>query len=311
MMFKSLTNDVQAIDRIAALKPTDLLADQRRPLADMPALVKGHIYHAKILEVAVNGTLRVEVEGRQLVLTMPQHWKAGDHLSLKYMGDTGGMNFQLLTGAENSSEQVSLSPIAKEVVGQIKLAQREGMDNVYQASIPATNNPQHVKQFAGDLQHAVELTGLFYESHLAEFAQGVRSLSSLISEPQNQGGPISHHLMAQQLNVLETQRLIWHGEVWPGQLAEWQLKIEDQPADAALLAESVVQSHLSLELPNLGKVRASLQLIGNRLSLSIVADHAHTTHALRARSQALIDAFKAHPVKLKAISIAQEQQDDG
>jgi flagellar hook-length control protein FliK len=72
-----------------------------------------------------------------------------------------------------------------------------------------------------------------------------------------------------------------------------------------------VQSHLSLELPNLGKVRASLQLIGNRLSLSIVADHAHTTHALRARSQALIDAFKAHPVKLKAISIAQEQQDDG
>ncbi|WP_020166562.1 MULTISPECIES: flagellar hook-length control protein FliK [Methylotenera] len=306
-MYKPLSSDVKAIDRVSAIKPLGLLDDHRRnSRLELPQLVKGHIYSAKIIDVAVNGGLKVSVEGRQLVLNMQQHWKIGETLTLRYMGDETGISFQLLPHVAENTAQVILSPTAKQVAEQINLANREGAANIYQAMIPATNKPEQVKQFAADLQHTMEVTGLFYESHLADFTQGIRTLSSLMQEPQNQGGLILHHLMAQQLNVLETQRLVWHGEIWPGQLADWQVEVENQSqAGSDISQETTVSSHLNLQLPHLGNITAKIRLAGDKLTVALVADEQATTDTLKINSRALIQSLEQHTGRLEAISIAQ------
>lgn len=311
-MYKPLSSDVTAIDRVTAIKPAGLRDDPRHnPALELPQLIKGHVYSAKIIDVTVNGDLKVTLDGRQLVLNMHQHWKIGETLTLKYLGDEAGLTFRLLPYAAEDTAQVSLSPAAKEIAEQVKLATREGNSNIYQAMIPVTSKPEHVKQFAADLQHAIETTGLFYESHLADFTQGTRTLSSLMQEPQNQGGPIMHHLMAQQLQVLETQRVVWHGEIWPGQLADWQVQVEDQAHTGQHIFQgSNINSHLNLQLPHLGNITAKISLVAGKLTVSLLADEAITTHTLKKNSRALIQSFERHDVKLKAISIAQGDHDE-
>lgn len=96
-MVNPVSSDIKAIDRILPVKPLSLLDEQRRNSSqELPPLVKGHIYSAKIIDVADNGDLKVSIEGRQLVLNMHQQWKTGETLTLKYMGDAAGMSFQLL-----------------------------------------------------------------------------------------------------------------------------------------------------------------------------------------------------------------------
>lgn len=311
-MYKPLSSDVKAIDRITAIKPLGLLDDHRRnSTQELPQLVKGQIYNAKILDVAVNGNLKVSIEGRQLVLNMHQHWKIGETLTLRYMGDEAGISFQLIPHAAENTAQVSLSPTAKEIAEQVNLANREGAGNIYQAMIPATNKPEHIKQFAADLQHTMEATGLFYESHLADFTQGMRTLGSLMQEPQNQGGLTLHHLMAQQLNVLETQRVVWHGEIWPGQLADWQVEVEDQLQTWPDISQEItVSSHLNLQLPHLGNITAKIRLVGDKLTVALVADEQATTDTLKMNSRTLIQSLEQHAGGLEAISIAQGDRDE-
>ena len=309
-MVKPLSTDINAIDRIAAIKPLGLEEPRQNNALEPSTFIKGHIYHAKILDVTANGTLKVFIEGRQLVLSMQQHWNIGETLTLKYTGDGAAISFQLIP-TENNTASVQLSPTAKEIALQVISAQQAGAGNIYQAMIPATDTPTHVQQFAADLRHTIESTGLFYESHLADFAQGTRTLSSLMQEPQNQGMSVQH-LMAQQLQVLETQRVAWHGEIWPGQLADWQLEVEDDAkAGAEMLQAPIVNSQLSLLLPNLGNVTANIRLVGNALTLSFVADELQSCDVLKSNSADLMESFKrSHAVKLKAFSIAQGQSDE-
>ena len=309
-MVKPLSNDIKVIDRVTAVKSLGSEEQKRNNTTESSAFIKGHVYTAKILDVAANGEIKVSIEGRQLMLSMQHHWTIGETLNLRYTGNASGLSFELIP-FENNTAQVLLSPTAKDITQKVNSARREGVGNIYQAMIPATDKPAHVQQFAADLQHAMESTGLFYESHLADFMQGSRTLSSLMLEPQNQGGQVLHHLMAQQLHVLETQRVAWHGEIWPGQLADWQVEVEDKPhMDTRLPPETAVNSQVNLRLPHLGNVTANIQLVGNALTLSLVVDELQSGDLLKSHSAGLVDSFKSHALKLKSFSIAQGSRDE-
>lgn len=162
---------------------------------------------------------------------------------------------------------------------------------------------------ANALAAAVEASGLFYESHLAEWYAGYRSLPELKAEqhltrkpvwdpqagmarppdgdspgtpgagavvrdsphPQSaamtaEQGRAIHH----QLHVLEHREILWSGELWPGQRAQWSINDgggeshrHDQPA------ENRWRSRLTLTLPRLGSVQATLELNGFAVSVHV------------------------------------------
>ncbi|GAA4348623.1 hypothetical protein GCM10023165_34630 [Variovorax defluvii] len=54
---------------------------------------------------------------------------------------------------------------------------------------PTTRQPASAAAMAGALAQAVDRSGLFYESHLAQFAAGARTLAQMAHEPQSRWAP--------------------------------------------------------------------------------------------------------------------------
>lgn len=94
--------------------------------------------------------------------------------------------------------------------------------------------------------------------------------------------PSLRHLVQQQLESLATQQFSWQGQVWPGQTMEWQ--IEDRGTHADSHPEGNEYRWLTtvrLNLPQLGEVKATLQLRGqNEIDIRLNTHSADTELAL-------------------------------
>jgi hypothetical protein len=155
------------------------------------------------------------------------------------------------------------------------------------------NAPQTASSaFTGLLAHALmqslENSGLFYESHLAQWASGQRPLNSLDHEPQarfapgvGNGATIHPDLVQtvrQQMELLQNPVLRWSGEAWPGAKMDWAIERRDEKRDDGAAwnhgdgVEPSWRMQLSLNLPRLGAVEAELQLAGNRLVARLKAE---------------------------------------
>ncbi|HUO44412.1 MAG TPA: flagellar hook-length control protein FliK [Burkholderiales bacterium] len=83
--------------------------------------------------------------------------------------------------------------------------------------------------------------------------------------------PAARDLVREQLNLLESQQLVWSGLVWPGQKMEWE--ISGQPPRATDDAPRYTwRTKLRLELPHLGTIEAHLVWNQDRLDLGLAAD---------------------------------------
>lgn len=79
-------------------------------------------------------------------------------------------------------------------------------------------------------------------------------------------------LVQQQLDAAATQRLVWHGEVWPNQAMDWEVVREDERGDQGGDAEEAAwRTTLRLEMPHLGRVEAGLRLTPAGIHISIAA----------------------------------------
>ena len=160
-------------------------------------------------------------------------------------------------------------------------------------------------RLAGALQAGLEHSGLFYESHVAEWAGGGRTLAQLAEEPQAQGrmGPALDPATAQfinlQLGAQEQGRVAWQGQLWPGQEVRWE--VERQPDDDERGAggggdgdapSGRWESRLRLRLGALGDVSARIVLAGDRVHVRLDADADALARldAARARLAAALDA---------------------
>ncbi len=78
-------------------------------------------------------------------------------------------------------------------------------------------------------------------------------------------------LVQQQLDAAATQRMAWHGEVWPGQSLDWQIEPDGQRSDAGPTdAERGWTTSLRLVTPRLGEIDARLSLTPQGARIAIV-----------------------------------------
>jgi len=182
---------------------------------------------------------------------------AGESASLSKAGKALG---EVIAAAQNSATQQTAA------LGRTPLLGGPGAD---------------AAQIAAALRQGMEKSGLFYESHVAEWARGGRSQAELAAEPQARGmappsDPATAQLINLQLNAHEQARVAWQGQLWPGQELHWEIE-RDAPdaqhdgADGDGDAARSWQSSLTLRFGALGEVAAKVVLSGGQLHVRLDA----------------------------------------
>lgn len=312
----SINSGVMPVTKLTPALPVDTIGSTLQELnARATQFVKGQEYSAQVLSKIDDKAYLVKVNNSVLKMELGSAAQAGQTLSLRFMQEAPVPTFLLSSTLTKTSGSATELSSAANLIGQyLKQAEHDGVSSRHQATAIVTQTPKNPQMFAQDLRQSVGNSGLFYESHLSEMVQGQRTLAAIMQEPQNQGNTHVATLMAQQLAILENNRLSWHGEVWAGQNMDWDVYLQDRSnsEEAEQQDESVdenrpVLSEITLHLANLGKVTAKLSLTNGHIRLNIMAEQLLTLATLKSQSESLTHAFDNNGLQLDALTMVQHE----
>ncbi|MDP1678545.1 MAG: flagellar hook-length control protein FliK, partial [Candidatus Nitrotoga sp.] len=242
------------------------------------------------------------------------------------------------------STDEQLSSVAR-LLSSLSQQPREKSDMRAMQSTPLWTTPQTMQsvQLAGLLHEALGNSGLFYESHQAQWLEGARSTSQLLQEPQNStranpstnmeassipGGNLSHKsqldtavstegkmpiipdhlqpLVQQQINALETRQVLWQGNIWPNQAMQWEIH-EQTSQTPATEDQQQWTTQIHLDLPNLGIVSATLSFNSAGLSLTLNASTTATRIALGNASSQLVATMSDRGIPIVSTLVTQHE----
>ncbi|OQS42720.1 flagellar hook-length control protein FliK [Chromobacterium haemolyticum] len=261
----------------------------------LPTLLLGEQVTARVADRLDNNQLAVLIKNALFTLNLPQGATvSGDTLQLKVASLQPALTFLLQDGSKESAEQsksssvqVALSPASRYLT---HLLSTQTSDAGKPVLVNAAQQPP--PKVAEDLQQGVAKSGLFYESHLKDFADGRTSLAEIKQEPQakmSQTLASAEHAVAsarpqaqelgnlvqRQLNGLENQQLQFQGMAWPGQPMQMVIEQEKAEADREGNGQQEMQAwstNLSLNLPALGGMAARIRLVGQTVQVSFAAE---------------------------------------
>ena len=322
------------------------LVEQLQPVrpisSDLPDLRPGQAFTARVIESLPENTYKALVAGRQLTLQLPEGAETGDTLELVLIDRTPKMliarraESPLAADAANQAYAYSKISTAGRMIGQLLL--REG-----ETPQPAALNrgqpllahpPASAAELVPNLAKAVSQSGLFYESHQAQWLAGRRPLVSLRAEPQGQlpvpPRPVTEGVSsvatptveaapetrsslptgtAARVDIATSQRLAWHGEAWPGQGIDWKIErdtTDEHPSGQADAEAPRWTTTLRLTMPRLGAIDAQLQLTGSNLRLRIAAPDGRALEALRGQAAELTRVLADAGLTVAALDIYRE-----
>jgi hypothetical protein len=239
----------------------------------------GQQYVVQVIDATDAGSVLVSLQGVLLNLALGEGLITGQLVTLKFLGSNPIPTFLVVqtSGLETQSSIVDVSPAGVEVAQYLEEHQLlDEHPRILETKRPLLSLLAQLEQSAQELKQAIACSGLFYESHLADYALGKFSLEQLLQEPQNAMNFEPAEVVAKQLDVYEHHSVRWAGTVWPGQLMQWDTKVEpltigpDQAAGAAREGATIT-STLELDLPNLKKISVRLSLYQGSLKVAIQA----------------------------------------
>ena len=171
------------------------LSSSGKPLiassADAPNTIAklevGQQFQASVQSKISEGLFKVQVAGQTLQMRLPGNIQSGDTIKLEVIATQPRITFSMVasTNPLSTPEQIGaaarmLSNLA-ELPLERPIVQQLGNKSVWQAeqSVPDT------QLLAGALRDTLGKSGLFYESHQAQWIRGERSTNQLLEEPQN------------------------------------------------------------------------------------------------------------------------------
>jgi flagellar hook-length control protein FliK len=110
-------------------------------------------------------------------------------------------------------------------------------------------------------------------------------------------------LVQQQLDAAATQRLAWHGEVWPRQTMDWEIAHDETSASSTADGGDTWRTTVHLTLPRLGDLSARLAVSQQQVSLTVQAADAASATALQAHAPRLQAAFAATGLTLQRFDV--------
>lgn len=208
-----------AVESTRAITP---LGDTRQESIDrLVRLEVGKQFQAQILSRFNDGTFLVRIADTAVRLALPSAGKVGDGLSLTLLateprpifsldghsagaaaeGATSGTRGTTLApgarlaqasylsnvAAEGTAAPADLSKAGQLVNSLLTAAQQDGAATALVGKTPLANAVgAAAPQLASALHDTLAFSGLFYESHLQQWANGERALADLLREPQAQ-----------------------------------------------------------------------------------------------------------------------------
>lgn len=211
--------------------------------------------------------------GQTLHMKLPAGVRSGDVLSLVFVSREPQPTFSLTTEAPSAGVYSRLSETGRLIDGLLRQPILPGSSSSLSSTTVfhfplLTMPPADGTDLARSLESALGRSGLFYESHLAQWVAGTRSLAELLLEPQarlsgrpirfftdaesNAAEPVRDNspgadatlefetpdpvhpsamtLVRQQLEAFEMRHFVWQGVAWPGQTVAWEI-LEESPQE--------------------------------------------------------------------------------
>ncbi|WP_374499607.1 flagellar hook-length control protein FliK [Zoogloea sp.] len=166
------------------------LARARAIPADLPNFTPGERITATLQNINKDQTFQGRVNGREVVLSLPQSVKAGDTLELIVNEVTQRAVFASLANpATLPADKPALSQTGKLISFLLTGQPSPGSTPLNGGEALAPSAPQTAAataQLAARLGTAVSESGLFYESHQTRWLSGHLSTAALQKEPQGQ-----------------------------------------------------------------------------------------------------------------------------
>lgn len=189
--------------RMQSLSPFRLLvaAPRAAPVAgsserELPPLSRGQAIDGHV-EQRVRDAYIVAVRERRFEIKLPAEARPGDTLRLVFVSESPRPTFALLgieaaSSAQGSeiSETGKLLAMLRSLAPGDAAALGKAAAPVADAAVPVfPARIAQAEQAAALLRHALTMSGLFYESHQAQWVRGTRSTAQLKLEPQGRIAP--------------------------------------------------------------------------------------------------------------------------
>lgn len=170
---------------IEASVPANAIGQPRQETLDrLLQLTLGKEYQAQVLSRFTDGNFLVKVDNAVASMKLPPGTKSGDTLDLTLLATQPRPTF--LLGRAEAGATTSLSNAGRLIDNMLQMAQQNGASPAVIGRtplLPSATAATIPTQIASAMQQAVTASGLFYESHVAQWAAGNRPLSELLREP--------------------------------------------------------------------------------------------------------------------------------
>lgn len=272
----------------------------------LPQLDPGEILSARVEAKLPDGSYKVLVANQALRMNLPSFIGAGDTLELAFVAHEPRLTFELQSVLQNTTGAALSLSTAGRLVAAAMLAPGElPAPTTAAVSGPLlTTAPADGSRLSGQLAQTLATSGLFYESHQAQWAGGTRDLAQLLQEPQArlmraEGAqaqaidPQAQPLVQMQLATLDTSMVMMQLEIWPKQWMQWSVEGRAPDADHEATAQADWNTRLRLVLPHLGELNALLSFGALGTTIRIEADQPTSATLLQAHGAALHEALAA------------------
>jgi Flagellar hook-length control protein FliK len=340
-----IPNDVLNSLKALALTQKPLVTAISAPSASA-AFEPGQKFQATVQAQLAPGIFKVQVADQLLQLQLPATIRPGNTITLQVVSLLPRLTFNMAASANPLSTSDQLSATARLLSSLTQQPLEKAFVRPTNSAPLWTGTTQFpdTAELAGTLHTALSQSGLFYESHQAQWIAGARNTAQLLHEPQNLPAEriraasglednisktnttvtlssasagsglerisipgIPDHLqqlIQQQLNALETRQVQWQGQVWERQEMNW--KIQEETSHAANAENGKLWStQIHLVLPNLGEVTATLRFAGSGLSITLDATEAATRSKLGTASSMLVSALSDRGIAIDSALVTQ------
>lgn len=324
-------NPARAPQAIVDPRPAEVARDTVRIASRLPhdALVDAHFARRD----AAAGEPARNDRGSDAVVPRALNGPTGPGSAALELSATGRALLAALRGVATSSAATPVPGSAMQPrSGALADGARTAAPHGVAARNPLIGVPPHSEvatdRLALQLKDAVEFSGVFYEAHLAQWADDLRPRALLTHEPQSrwpvaadiaqqvvaaEAAPADYAtpLLRQQLDVLDTGRFTWRGELWPGQPGTLVIEEEEPPPQSrtGILDEPAAprwRMRLSLEFAELGAVDVSLALCGESVDVGLRCNDPDAVTRLRGAAPALRVAIAERALDLANLTVSHD-----
>ncbi len=297
----------------------------------LPEFAQGQKYMALVEARLPNGNSRVLIADKLLQMRLPENIQPGKQFELILLSQEPKLRFILNTDNHRFDaikNNTFISPTGRFLGVLMQDVTKDAAKAPTTQSLTSTapiltQAPSNSMELPSLLQKTISQSGLFYESHQAQWINGKNTLERLKQEPQGRipinpsltattinafsdsGMPVhsqSLSLVQQQLTTLETGHVVWRGEIWDGQPLEWEIH-EETPENNRDNETTQWKTKLRLSLPQLGDITATIILNAQGIRVKLDATTSTTIELLENNQRPLTSKMYSAGLNIQSVEV--------